>query len=169
MTMNTQMTLKTPSRTLKKVLVAAALALTGLVAVGCATAPGGNVYSSRDVGAPTRIKMGTLMDAEPVLIQGDNNRIGAASGAVIGGVVGSQVGGGKDERAVGAVAGAVLGGVLGNATEKQVKKQQGYRYTIDLDGEGLVTVVQADKQPIARPGSRVRVEYGAVVKVLPSY
>lgn len=153
----------------KSLFAASALALTSLLVVSCATAPGGNVYSARDVGTPSRVAMGTLMDAEPVVIQGDNYGVGAASGAVIGGVAGSQIGGGRDERAIGGVVGAVVGGVVGNAAERQVKRQPGYRYTIDLDGQGVVTIVQADTQPIARPGARVRIEYGAVTKVLPSY
>ena len=148
---------------------AALIGMMSLGAVACATSPAGNVYSARDAGVPSRIKTGTLVDVEPVTIQGDNRGVGAASGAVIGGAAGSQIGGGDEERIAAGVAGAVIGGVIGNAAERRARTQQGFRYTIDLDGEGLTTIVQADPAPVASPGSRVRVEYGSRVKVLPSY
>ncbi len=135
----------------------------------CAVSPAGNVYSARDAGVPNRVVMGTVIAVEPVVIQGDNTGIGATSGAVIGGVAGSQVGGGDDERAIAGVAGAIIGGVIGNAAERNARTVQGYRYTIEVDGEGVQTITQADPQPVAGPGGRVRIEYGSRVKVLPAY
>lgn len=153
----------------KVLLRGAMIGLLGLGAVACASSPAGNVYSARDAGVPSRIKTGVMVEVEPVVIKGDNRGVGVASGAVIGGLAGSQIGGGDEERAIAGVAGAVIGGVIGNSAEKRARTQQGFRYTIDLDGEGLTTIVQADPQPVGRPGSRVRVEYGSRVKVLPSY
>ena len=147
-------------------------ALVGALVLGsaaCATSPAGNVYKAEDAGIPTRVVMGTITGVEPVVIQGDNIGVGAATGAVIGGVAGSQVGGGDEERAIAGVAGAVIGGVIGNATERRARTTQGFRYTINIDGEGTQTIVQADPQPVAGPGQRVRIEYGSRVKVLPAY
>lgn len=45
----------------------------------------------------------------------DNQAFGTVAGAVTGGVVGSQFGGGSDDRAMAAIGGAILGGIAGNA------------------------------------------------------
>lgn len=153
----------------RKAFRGALIGVLSLGVVACASSPAGDVYSPRDAGVPSRIEVGTLVDVEPVVIQGDANGVGAVSGAVLGGVAGSQVGGGDDERAAAGVAGAIIGGVIGQRVEKNARRQQGFRYTIDIDGEGLTTIVQADQQPVAAPGSRVRIEYGSRVKVLPAY
>ncbi len=152
----------------KNLLRGAMLGLLSLSVVACAVSPAGNVYSARDAGVPSRVKIGTLVSVEPIVIQGDNTGIGAGTGAVLGGVAGSQIGGGDDEQIIAGVAGAVIGGVIGNVTERRARTTQGFRYTIDIDGEGLTTVAQADPQPVAAPGSRVRVEFGSRVKVLPA-
>lgn len=45
----------------------------------------------------------------------DNETLGTVVGAVAGGAIGSQFGGGSDDRAMAALGGAVLGGIAGNA------------------------------------------------------
>ena len=157
------LSLKTFSRSL------VAIAALGLATTACETANGGNVYSGNEVGVPAKTKSGRLLSVEAVVIENENRRIGAASGAIIGGAAGSEIGNGDAEQIAGGVAGAVIGGVAGDAIERRMRRQQGMRYTVELDNGEIVTIVQADASPIANVGDNVRIQYGNKARVLPAY
>ncbi len=144
-----------------------ALALAVLAATGaCAGGLSGSDYGRAEVGRIARLETGVIERVRSVRIEGSKTIIGPATGAVIGGIAGSSVGGGDEERAIMAVAGAVLGGLAGGAIEKSVTQQTGYAYTIRLTNGETVTIVQADKTPLA-PGQKVTVEYGDRARVAP--
>ena len=66
--------------------------------------------------------------------QGQNQAIGATTGAVLGGVVGKQVSGGKR----GVIAGAALGGVFGYLAGSKVKVTEQADGSVKLDIPGAV-------------------------------
>ena len=153
----------------RKTKIAGAAALAGLMLTGCASDLGGGAYGRSAVGIPQESLEGSVIDVRPVVIEGTRSGIGAGTGAIVGGSLGSTVGGGTAERiAVGAL-GAIVGGVLGAAAEEGGTRRQGHEYTVQLDNGNTVTIVQQDTQPIAGPGSRVRVLYGDRVRVVPLY
>ena len=74
--------------------------------IGCLVALGGcaNTYSATErtasgVGVTATIREGVVIGVQPVTIRPDRNYLGAATGAILGGIAGSNVGGGDDERA----------------------------------------------------------------------
>jgi len=155
----------------KRALVAA-LAAPLLLTTGCVT--GANDYNRASVGVPSEIVKGRLVGLEPVRINGNRSGLGAASGAALGGALGSQVGRNRGYRGryrgntnvAGAIGFAILGGLVGAAIEEGATGGNGWRYTIELEDGRTITLVQGDRDPIARVGEPVRVEYGRQVRVL---
>ena len=149
---------------------AAAIALVTLGATataGCASGLGANDYSRSDVGNISRIDAGYITSVRQVKIEGTQNGLGTATGAVVGGAAGSMVGGGDEERLIAGVLGAVAGGLIGAATQEGVTAQTGYEYVIRLErnGEDIVVVQGADVQ--LGVGQPVNVVYGNRVRIIP--
>lgn len=90
----------------------------------------------------------------------ETSGIGLVGGAVVGGLLGNQVGGGRGKD-VATVAGAVGGAVAGNAIEKQSGSSRHYVITVRLD-DGSSRVFNEADPPAWQPGDHVRVIDGAI-------
>lgn len=84
--------------------------------------------------------------------------IGMVAGAVLGGVLGNQVGGGSG-RKIATVAGAVGGGYAGNEVEKNSRASTTYQVRVRMEG-GEVRSFPYPQQPAWSVGDRVRVVDG---------
>ena len=98
-------------------------------------------------------------------IHEDNTRaegsgVGAAGGAVVGGLLGNQVGGGHGKQ-LATVLGAVGGAVAGNQIEGSVRATRSYNIVVRLDN-GKTRTVHQSAAPNWRQGDRVRVVNGAL-------
>jgi outer membrane lipoprotein SlyB len=76
----------------------------------------------------------------------------------VGGLLGSQIGGGKGHDVM-AIAGAVGGGFAGNEVEKRVKSTKSFAITIRLD-DGTTRVFNEAAAPAWRAGDKVRLVNG---------
>ena len=137
------------------------LLMTSLAAMlalgGCASSLTGDTYSRDEARAVQTVRMGTIESLRPVKIEGTKTPIGAGVGAVIGGVGGSGLGGGRGS-AVLAVIGAVAGGLLGAAAEEGLTRTQGVEITVREDDGTLRAYVQeVEPNEIFRVGERVRI------------
>lgn len=92
--------------------------------------------------------------------KGDGTGVGAVGGAVAGGLLGRQVGGGRG-RDVMTVVGAVAGGVAGHQIEKKVRATKSYEVTVRMD-DGSTRVVTEQQMPAWRIGDKVKVVDGAL-------
>ena len=79
----------------------------------------------------------------------------AVTGAALGGIAGSTIGGGRRANTAGAVGGAVAGRAVGNAVTSS--NQSGVEITVRLDSNLLMSVVQAGNSNEFRVGDSVRV------------
>ena len=86
--------------------------------------------------------------------------LGVVAGAVIGGVLGNQVGGGNG-RAISTVAGAVGGGFAGNEVEKRTRTTTSYQVHVRME-DGSVRTFPQSTQDGWRVGDRVKVVNGAL-------
>jgi outer membrane lipoprotein SlyB len=86
--------------------------------------------------------------------------VGAAGGAILGGLLGNQVGGGHG-RQLATVAGAVGGAVMGNQVEGNMKATHSYEIRVRLD-DGTLRTFHQHSAPRWRNGDRVRVVKGAL-------
>lgn len=84
--------------------------------------------------------------------------VGMVAGAVLGGVLGNQVGGGNG-RKIATVAGAVGGGYAGNEIEKRTRSTATYQVRVRMEG-GEVRTFPYAQQPGWGVGDRVRVVDG---------
>lgn len=162
--------------TLKKgtcmIVVAAALGV-----AGCATddpyrttSPGGGSYPAGGSAQyptypnPEYARYGYVESVEAVTPERRDSPgigVGAIGGAIAGGVLGTQVGGGSG-RSAATIGGAVLGGVVGHQVEQQVRGRQAapaneYRFRVRLD-DGSYQTFNKQSHDNIRVGDRVRVE-----------
>ncbi len=122
-----------------------------LFAGACAPNMSSNSYDARSVGEVRRIERGTIQSYRWVEIRGPRSGVGTMAGAGIGAAAGSTIGGGHGsgaENVIGAIGGALLGGLLGSSIEKNATKQSGFEYVIRTESGALVSIVQADTQPL---------------------
>lgn len=86
--------------------------------------------------------------------------VGAAGGAVVGGLLGNQVGGGHGKQ-VATVLGAIGGAVAGNQIEGNVRATRSYNIVVRLDN-GKTRTVHQSAAPGWRQGDRVRIVNGGL-------
>ncbi|MFO7582766.1 glycine zipper 2TM domain-containing protein [Guyparkeria sp.] len=139
-----------------KRLLLVVLTMGGLVFLaGCASSMSSGAYSRDTARQMQTVYYGTIQDVRTVQIEGTKTPIGTGVGAVTGGILGSQVGGGTG-RSLATVGGVVLGGLAGSAAEEGITRQTGYEITVRLDNGRTISVVQAADIAFS-PGERVRV------------
>ena len=103
-------------------------------------------------------RCGTVQAVTPLQQEAAPSGLGAIAGAVLGGLVGNQFGGG-DGKAVATVAGALGGGWAGNTVEKRMKKETAYQVDVRMDDGSTQRVVQSS--PVA-VGAHVTVDGGVI-------
>ena len=115
--------------------------ITGAAALtGCVVA-NPNTVSAYDAQRLSTVVDATVLSVRPVTLQGRDTGVGTVSGAVIGGIAGSNVGGPRTGGIVG-IAGAVVGGLIGNAVERDATQQQGLEILLQLKNGDRRQVVQ---------------------------
>ena len=104
---------------------------------------------------------GTVDNIREVTQKGEGSGIGAVGGAVAGGLIGNQIGGGSG-KTIATVVGAVGGGYAGHQVEKHVRSTKKYEVVVRFE-DGSSRVYNFDTQPSWRIGDRVKDENGALV------
>lgn len=132
-----------------------ALAMMSLLAA-CSTAPqSSSQFNRSDVGRAQVVQNGQIVSLRAVTITNDSRGIATATGAVLGGIAGSAIGGGTRANAAGAVAGGVAGGAIGNAMSG--RSTPGVEISVRLESGSTIAVVQPGSPNDYRVGDRVRV------------
>jgi outer membrane lipoprotein SlyB len=103
---------------------------------------------------------GVVESMREVTSGGDGSGLGAAGGAVVGGLLGNQVGGGHGRDAM-TVVGAIGGALAGNQIEKQVKTTHSYQTTVRMSDGSSRAMAQAT-EPVWRNGDHVKIVDGVV-------
>ncbi|OYO25794.1 glycine zipper 2TM domain-containing protein [Janthinobacterium sp. PC23-8] len=103
---------------------------------------------------------GVIESINEVNTRASGSGVGAAGGAVVGGLLGNQVGGGHGKE-LATVLGAVGGAVAGNQIEGSVRATRSYNIVVRLDN-GKTRTVHQSAAPNWRQGDRVRVVNGGL-------
>lgn len=114
-----------------------------------------------DTAPPVCRDCGVIERIEPIQQKGEGSGIGAVGGAILGGVLGHQVGEGSGKQ-LARIGGAVLGGFAGNEVEKRTRTVTHYQVTVRME-DGTRRVIQQQGQPGWRNGDPVRVRNGEIV------
>jgi outer membrane lipoprotein SlyB len=134
------------------------LAATAVLAGGCAYHGGASDYRAYETRGEQSVRFGVVESVREVRIDPRDTGVGTAGGAVLGGLAGSNVGGGNGQIA-GAIGGAILGGIIGQNVEKSANERRGVEVTVLLDSGKYVAVVQEADESF-RAGDRVRILSG---------
>jgi len=106
---------------------------------------------------------GNVESVRTIKTRAEGSGLGAAGGAVVGGLLGNQVGGGSG-RQLATVAGAIGGAVAGNQIEGNMKASTSYEIRVRLD-DGTLRTFRQNSQPQWRSGERVRIVKGRLRSV----
>ena len=151
-----------------------------IYAYGCQTTSP-NVVKVSDAKKINSIEYGIIKTSLPVKIKGESNWIGATAGAMIGGLLGTQVCG--EEEVIGTkcqdiavVFGTIGGAAAGSVIQATLGNHDGFQYIVHIDNcsESFSSCevnqdkafVQGDEDPIPN-GQRVVIIYGEDVRILP--
>jgi outer membrane lipoprotein SlyB len=91
------------------------------------------------------------------------NVVGAVGGALLGGWLGSNIGGGSGQTIATGV-GAVGGALAGNAVAGNVSAERVWRVTVRFE-DGIDRIITTKQPPSFRPGDRVRVSGDSIVRI----
>lgn len=132
--------------------------LSGLAVLltGCAGSMSSDTYNRNATMQMQDVQYGTVESVRGVRIAGTQSPVGIIGGAIVGGLLGSTVGGGRGKD-LAAVGGAIAGGVAGSAIEQGATQQNGVEITVRLDNGRIVSIVQAVGNQMFSPGQRVQV------------
>lgn len=102
---------------------------------------------------------GVIESVTPVEQKGKGTGVGAVGGAVVGGVLGHQMGGGRGKDAMTAV-GIVGGGIAGHEIEKRARATTVYQVRVRMDDGSVRTVTQSTAptvgQKVTMNGQQIR-------------
>ncbi|MFS0753307.1 glycine zipper 2TM domain-containing protein [Noviherbaspirillum sp. 1P10PC] len=101
---------------------------------------------------------GRVESVHAVQSQADPSGVGVVGGAVVGGLLGNQIGGGSG-KTLATIAGAVGGGYAGNEVEKRTRTATSYQVRVRMEN-GQVRNFPYNNQPAWHQGDRVRVVDG---------
>jgi outer membrane lipoprotein SlyB len=136
----------------KQFLIFAAL----LALAACAPVAGRDVYDAAEVGKQSDVEFGKILAVRKVKIKKEATGIGAASGAVAGGVGEEEIDDGASPGAV--FAGAIAGAVAGAAVERAVSAREGFEYVIKKEDGKIVSIVQNGGDAPLKAGQRVMIQ-----------
>lgn len=105
---------------------------------------------------------GTVTDVTPITEAAKPSGVGAVAGAIVGGVLGHQVGGGNGKK-VATVAGALGGAYAGNAIEGRTRSTTSYRVSVRFE-DGRRDSFSYAQDPGVSVGESVRLEGGQLVR-----
>jgi outer membrane lipoprotein SlyB len=97
---------------------------------------------------------GTVESVQAVKEKGQGTGLGAVGGAVVGGLLGNQVGGGNGKKVM-TVVGAVGGGLAGHEAEKHVRATTAYDVQVRMEDGSVRSFRRAEPMSV---GTRVTVE-----------
>ena len=101
---------------------------------------------------------GNIESVRTITTRASGSGVGAAGGAILGGLLGNQIGDGHG-RQVATVAGAVGGAVLGNQVEGNMRANQSYEIRVRMD-DGALRTFHQNTAPDWRSGERVKIVKG---------
>ena len=140
-----------------------------------------NIVKKSDAQKVTNIEYGTIKAALPVKIQGESDWVGATTGAMIGGLLATQICGeeevlGTKCQDIALVFSTIGGAALGSVIQAKLGNHDGFQYIVNIDECGNdisncknnqeKAFVQGDDNALPN-GQRVVIIYGDVIRVMP--
>ena len=120
----------------------------------------------------TSIKYGNIVSSLPVKVKGEGSIIGTTTGALIGGLLGTQVCGkeliaGAKCEEIAIVYATIGGAALGYVTEALLGNHDGHQYIINVDDSDDDIAIVQGSETLIKNGERVVIIFGKTIRVLP--
>ncbi len=120
----------------------------------------------------TSIKYGNIVSSLPVKVKGEGSVIGTSTGALIGGLLGTQVCGkeliaGAKCEEIAIVYATIGGAALGYVTEALLGNHDGHQYIINVDDSNDDIAIVQGSETLIKNGQRVVIIFGKTIRVLP--
>ena len=120
----------------------------------------------------TSIKYGNIVSSLPVKVKGEGSIIGTSTGALIGGLLGTQVCGkeliaGAKCEEIAIVYATIGGAALGYVTEALLGNHDGHQYIINVDDSNDDIAIVQGNETLIKNGERVVIIFGKTIRVLP--
>jgi len=106
---------------------------------------------------------GTVQTVVKEKRKGEGGAVGIVGGAVVGGLLGNQIGGGTG-KTIATVGGAVAGGFAGNEVQKHVTSKEVWVTKVKLK-DGSVRTFEQEKQPAWKSGEVVKVQNNTLTRI----
>lgn len=132
---------------------AAGLSLVAALSACSTTSP--DVIKPGDAQRLSQVADAVVLGVRPVTVEGSQSGIGAATGAVVGGIGGSMASSHNPTSAAVAVVGAVVGGVVGNAAERFGTRESAVEILLQMPSGERRAIVQAAGSENFLPGDAV--------------
>ena len=114
----------------------------------------GSTYDRGEMGQPQSFSKGIIISERNVTVKGTESGVGAVSGAVMGGLGGSQVSDDGAISAIGAIGGAIVGGMVGAKAEELIMRDNASEFIIQPDVGDPFTLIQINDEKL-KTGDRV--------------
>lgn len=139
-------------------LLIAAIFTAAIGTAGCTAPLTGDTYSRDEARSAQTVDMGSITSIRTVNLEGTDSYVGKIGGAVVGGVLGSEI----DHRnsawsVLGGTVGALGGAVLGTKAEDYLTRKQALEITVKLDSGTTKSIVQEPGSDHFQIGDRVRI------------
>jgi outer membrane lipoprotein SlyB len=134
----------------------ALLALAALPAITLAQADHAPAHGARAKAFALCGHCGTVQEVKLIKRKGEGGAAGVVGGAVVGGLLGNQVGGGSG-KTLATIGGAVAGGYVGNEVQKKVTSKSVWVTKVKMR-DGTVRSFEQEPKPAWAVGTVVRVE-----------
>ena len=131
-----------------------------LALAGCAPKTGAS-FTGAQARTAHSVSMGVIIQLDEAFINEDATGLGTMGGAVVGGVAGSTIGGGRGT-VLATLGGAIIGGLVGTGIERAVTSRDAIDITVRLETGQVISIVQelGPEERFFRVGDTVRVLRG---------
>jgi outer membrane lipoprotein SlyB len=137
---------------MKALFVTTATTVALLLGACSTTSP--DVIRPGDAQRLSTVQDAVVLNVRPVVVEGQQQGVGGTSGAVVGGIAGSSIGGRRESMVVG-VLGAVAGAVIGNSIERFGTREESVEILLQLPSGERRALVQAKGNESFTPGEAV--------------
>lgn len=129
------------------------LCLAAVLSACSTTSP--DVIKPGDAQRLSQVSDAVVLGVRPVTVEGSQSGLGAAAGAVVGGIGGSMASSHNPTSAAVGVVGAVVGGVVGNAAERFGTRESAIEILLQMPNGERRAIVQAAGSETFLPGDAV--------------
>ena len=145
--------------------------IVSILLVSCFSTNPKNVKTS-DAQKISKVDYGRIISSLPVKIKGESNWVGTTAGAMIGGLLGTQLCGDKEIvgtkcQDIGVVFGTIGGAAAGTVTQAILGNHDGFQYIIDIDNSDTDTAFVQGGLKVIPDGQKVVIIYGKDIRILP--